>query len=402
MTIEVIHGDVLEVLADRMDEEFTAVFCDPPYGYDFMQKDWDHGVPGVSCWSEILRMSVPGALLLAFGGTRTYHRLTCAIEDSGYQIFDCLMWLHGQGFPKSNDISKSIDKAAGAERKVVGKHLGVPGLSTIKGWNDGPWSRGEAGNITAPATPDATTWSGYGTSLKPAWEPCVVARKPREGTYAQCAVAHGSGALWIDGGRLPYVNEAVPDLAHWKKTSGGWKNTSTKGVVPNDNSKGRWPANLVINHEAATMIGEQAERFFYCTKPAAGEKDAGLDGFYWRVDESVAFGYVPVTFTEWQLLDEKKRAIGNVHPTVKPIDLCRYYAKLIRPPESYLDDAVLCVPFSGTGSEIIGAMLAGWKNIVGVDNSEHSCEIARARIENWQYAYEESGSSDVKALRKWM
>jgi len=173
-------GDCLEVMRTMPDASIDSVVSDPPYGLSFMGKDWDHGVPGVPFWAEALRVAKPGAMLLAFGGTRTYHRLTCAIEDAGWEIRDCIMWVYGSGFPKSHDISKAIDKAAGAEREVVGTVKKKPSASSDchPGWVR-PWAEGKTTmQITAPATPEAEQWDGWGTALKPAYEKIIVARKP--------------------------------------------------------------------------------------------------------------------------------------------------------------------------------------------------------------------------------
>jgi hypothetical protein len=171
---EILAGDCREVMATFDAESVDSIVSDPPYGLSFMGKGWDHGVPGVEFWTEALRVAKPGAHLLAFGGTRTYHRLACAIEDAGWEIRDCVMWVYGSGFPKSHDVSKAIDKAAGAEREVVGSKLGQPGYSLTDG-KGGLYGGGFGANgtgegecqVTAPATPEAQQWAGWGTSLKP-------------------------------------------------------------------------------------------------------------------------------------------------------------------------------------------------------------------------------------------
>ena len=455
MTVEVICGDVIDVLATYADSTFTSTFSDPPYGYDFMCAKWDHGVPGVPYWAEVLRVSKPGAVLLAFGGSRTHHRLYCAIEDAGYEIFDSGAWIHAQGFPKSTSISKQIDKAAGKERKVVGRRpiaypdsdcWGIPNHHS-SGVTNNPvaykiptekngGNYGGARNITAPATPDAVIWDGYGTSLKPAIEFICCARKPRGGTYAQCAIEHGSGALNIAGTRIE-VGDGEPNLRTTKSRrdkanngyDGGWE------AVPRvfDGAHGRWPSNLILDPTSARLLGEQsgvrepgyrqnpstnkttwfgsrtgdhvegergyadtgtAARFFYCAKAARGERDAGLEGLPLK-DGDECYG-------DGLGNGPDRIARRNPHPCLKPLDLCRYFATLIRPPEAYLDDAVLCVPFCGTGSEIIGAILAGWRNIVGIELDADTCDIARARVAWWQRAHDETGLSDPKAILKVM
>ena len=248
----IIQGDVLEVLADEPDDSYDGCFCDPPYGYTFMGKKWDHAVPGPDYWAEVLRVLKPGAMLLVFGGTRTWHRLACAIEDAGFELRDTLMWLHGQGFPKSHDISKAIDKAAGAEREVVGYSRGVV-VEDNKGY--GGIARGGVGivqkacdvPVTAPATPAAKVWEGYGTGLKPSFEPVLLAMKPLDGTFAANALKWGVAGINVDGCRIVGA-----------KGSGQWGSDQTKsesifGMGGNDtrteqHTRGRWPSNLLLQH----------------------------------------------------------------------------------------------------------------------------------------------------------
>jgi len=406
--IDVLCGDVIDVLADYEDETFTACFCDPPYGLQFMGKRWDHGVPGVPYWAEVLRVLKPGAVLLAFGGTRTWHRLACAIEDAGFEIYDTLMWLHGSGFPKSHDISKAIDREAGAKRDIIGAYRVSGNALTptkVKGGTYGVAApNSPPGNIkiTAPATPDAVTWHGYGTALKPAvenvivarkpkapflapdWCPIFLARKPRTSTYAQTAVEHGTAALNIDGCRI--ATDDVVRSSHNVTIGGkgiyGGGIAATTGALP---GQGRWPANLLLDEDAAAMLdeqsGENVSRFFYCAKAARRERDAGLEG----MEKKGLAGH-----NKWTDVDYRKgngeitnAPHANYHPTVKPIALCEYLARLILPPEAYRDEATLLVPFAGSGSEMIGAWQAGWRNILGIELNDEYCQIARARLAHW-------------------
>ncbi len=174
----IYHGDCREVMAGLDEASFTACVTDPPYGLEFMGKEWDHGVPGVPYWRAILRVLKPGGVLLAFGGTRTYHRMACAVEDAGFEVRDCLMWLHGQGFPKSKDVSKAIDELKGAKRKVIGSKPVTCGTGAEFGKAVGTRHKGTVVDITAPATPEAALWTGYGSALKPAFEPIIWAQKP--------------------------------------------------------------------------------------------------------------------------------------------------------------------------------------------------------------------------------
>ena len=204
MRCKIAHGDCLEVMAKLPESCIDSIVTDPPYGLSFMGKNWDHGVPGVEFWEQALRVIKPGGHMLAFGGTRTHHRLMVAIEDAGWEIRDCLMWVYGSGFPKSLNVGKAIDREAGAEREVIGRNStsrGIkPGAHNYVG--AGVWCK--AGHdITAPSTDAAKQWEGWGTALKPAWEPIVLCRKPiSESTIAKNVVKWGTGALNIDGCRV--------------------------------------------------------------------------------------------------------------------------------------------------------------------------------------------------------
>jgi DNA modification methylase len=215
VTYTLHQGDCLQVMATLEANSFDSIVCDPPYGLNFMSKDWDHGVPGVAFWAEALRVAKPGAMLLAFGGTRTFHRLTCAIEDAGWEVRDVVSWLYGSGFPKSHDISKAIDKAAGAEREVVRTPItahSTAGKGISNELDERPWLTQARLNGyhehagPAPATPDAQTWHGWGTSLKPAHEPVVCAFKPLPDDTERCIIVENlsqkESQLWL----LSYVS----------------------------------------------------------------------------------------------------------------------------------------------------------------------------------------------------
>jgi len=325
MTYTLHTGDCRDVMATLPAESVDAIVCDPPYGLSFMGKGWDHGVPGVDFWVEALRVLKPGGHLIAFGGTRTYHRLAVAIEDAGFDVRDCLMWLYGSGFPKSLDVSKAMDKQAGAEREIIGhetkarSETGNSALPTLganvvyKTWN-----------ITAPSTDLAKEWHGWGTALKPAYEPAILARKPLRGTVADNVAQWGTGGFNIDGCRV-----------------------GDKG--------GRWPSNVILDEDAAAALDEQsgtgASRFFYTAKASRSEREAGLDGV------------------------EAQRA--NHHPTVKPIALMRYMIRLVAP-----RGAVVLDPFMGSGSTGCAAMVEGMQ-FIGIDITPEYVDIARRRLAWW-------------------
>ena len=252
-----LYNDDCRVVCDKVlqPDSIDSVICDPPYGLKFMGKDWDHGIPGVPFWSRIMRVCKPGAILLAFGGTRTHHRLTCAIEDAGWEIRDCVLWLYGSGFPKSLNISKTIDKAAGAERKVVGvdpqasrRNKSTSKFSGCYGQIDDA----ESCPITTPTTEAAKIWDGWGTALKPAYEPILIAMKPLDGTYAENALKYGVAGINVDGCRIETIGDA--DAKHrcsaWSKhehskTFHGTKYRDLSQVEP---PQGRWPANVILSH----------------------------------------------------------------------------------------------------------------------------------------------------------
>ena len=350
MNIDLHHGDCLEILRTIPVASVDAVVTDPPYGLSFMGKKWDYDVPSEDIWRECLRVLKPGGHLLAFAGTRTQHRMAVRIEDAGFEIRDMIAWVYGSGFPKSLDVSKALDKAAGAERKVVGQK--VRGDVEKAKANGSTYAAAEANknnkaifgygveNITTPATHAAQQWQGWGTALKPALEPITVARKPLIGTVSENALSHGTGAINIDGCR-------VGDGAD--RTSGGMSGVAASSVLEDGfhsermerPTGGRWPANLIHDggEEPTDLLGDAA-RFFYCAK--ANKADRGD---------------------------------GNKHPTVKPVELMRYLCRLVTPPKGIVLD-----PFMGSGSTGKAAVLEGFK-FIGIEREAEYMDIAKARIE---------------------
>ena len=422
MSYIIHHGDCREVMATLDAESVDAIVSDPPYGLSFMGKGWDHGVPGVEFWDEALRVAKPGAHLLAFGGTRTYHRLACAIEDAGWEIRDCVMWVYGSGFPKSHDVSKAIDKAAGAERsKVIGTKLGRPGMakdgSNQRSGFDAAFGGNASGvlstDITAPATDAARQWQGWGTALKPAWEPIIVARKPLVGTVAENVLTHGTGAINVDGCRV----EAAEPIQSHHGTNGAAGRTmgarreyviGTAGTM--FQTAGRWPANLIhdgseevvglfprgagasapvrgsersttgqngilghFNRVPGPFHGDSgsAARFFYCAKASKADRDEGCEGLAAKANPKLCdTGYESPT-----RMDGKPCAVQrNHHPTVKPTALMRYLCRLVTPPGGVVLD-----PFTGSGSTGKAATLEGFR-FIGIEREAEYVEIAKARI----------------------
>jgi DNA modification methylase len=395
-------GDCLDVLRTLPDNSVDSVVTDPPYGLSFMGKKWDYDVPASEVWAECLRVLKPGGHLLAFAGTRTQHRMAVRIEDAGFEIRDMIAWVYGSGFPKSLDVSKAIDKAAGAERKVVGSKLGLPGYHLHP--HDGGEALGHglssstyetrlaSSQITTPSTEAALQWQGWGTALKPALEPITVARKPFSGPVAANVLAHGTGAINVDGCRVgtsdklggggtsgstaahegyrrPWMDNPEHLAQHAKKCAAN---------VERAESLGRWPANLIHSGEddAIAGLGEQA-RFFYCAKASKKDRDEGLEhmeavhrvnGNKWTdQDYRVTNGERPPS--------AESGPRKNVHPTVKPTDLMRYLCRLVTPPNGIVLD-----PFMGSGSTGKAAKLEGFQ-FIGIEREAEYLEIAKARIE---------------------
>jgi DNA modification methylase len=421
--MSVITGDCLAAMAAMEPDSIDALVTDPPYdlvsvtkrfgsessrntpamGTDeggvwarkargFMGKTWDGtGVAfNPATWAEALRVAKPGAHLLAFGGTRTVHRMVCAIEDAGWEIRDMLVWGYASGFPKSLDVSKAIDKAAGATRDVVGPATRHAGQSyQWAGDVRHPTHSESKSAITAPATEDAAKWDGWGTALKPAWEPIVLARKPMRGTVAANVLEHGTGALNIDGCRIDYGQEPVPDLEHWKQTSGGWKNASTAGVVPNDNSKGRWPANVILTDPifdgdmegvegagAATTGGsiKTARQGFAQDSYMGG--GAGTEGYESYGDSGTysRFFVIPKAARSEREPAGHTGERANTHPTVKPVGLMRHLVRLVTP-----RGGVVLDPFLGSGTTAVAAIEEGF-DWIGIEKEAEYVSIAEARI----------------------
>jgi len=393
--VRIIVGDCLEAMRGMDAASVDAIVTDPPYGLSFMGKHWDHGVPGVDFWVEALRIAKPGTHLLAFGGTRTYHRLACAIEDAGWEVRDCIAWVYGSGFPKSLDVSKAIDKAAGAEREVVGRYMGATNIGKTSDGKRGYGCDGESTGgtdrtvfVTAPATDLARQWSGWGTALKPAFEPIIVARKPLIGTVAENVTTHGTGAMNVDGCRVEtaddlnggaYSAERKPSESEWVKHGGTIHSSTGRDYVQ---PAGRWPANLI--HDGSDEVvglfpsdGEQsAARFFYAAKASRRDREEGCECLPVRQTTGGGGMNDPNGDDVCGKYGSVKSPSRNHHPTVKPTALMRYLCRLVTPPGGIVLD-----PFAGSGSTGKGAVLEGF-NFIGIELDAEYAEIARARIGN--------------------
>lgn len=378
----VYAGDCIEVMRELPEASVDAVVTDPPYELGFMGKAWDGtGIAyQVDTWAAALRVLKPGGHLLAFSGTRTYHRMTCAIEDAGFEIRDCIAWMYGSGFPKSLDVSKAIDKAAGAERIDVGESPNWRESKRDREKNGRMEVRGEhAGRITIAATPEAQRWSGWGTALKPAFEPIVVARKPLTGTVAQNVLEHGTGALNIDACRIA----AADSFGGGAKATSGFVNGYERGEGWQAGSDlGRWPANVALDEAAATMLDQQSgERGGGSGSPIK----AGAFGKHGRygiahgaVTESYADNGGASRFFYTAKASRQDRNAGgladNTHPTVKPTDLMRWLIRLVTPPGGIILD-----PFGGSGSTGLAARAENVRCIL-IEREDEYLQIISDRL----------------------
>ena len=468
--ITIYRGDCRKVMAALPAASVDHILTDPPYGLEFMGKGWDRGVPGAEFWEAALRVAKPGAMLMAFGGTRTHHRLMCAIEDAGWEIRDCLMWLYGTGFPKSLDVSKAIDKvrhdrpailgvttwlasardAAGMTNAEIDAAFGFAGMAghwtstksqpavpTWEQWNalramlqfgdemdaevwrlngrkgkpgdawaerevvgqtdsrldkgtgvtvdfSGSTGRNADGllDITAPATDAAKLWDGWGTALKPAWEPIILAMKPCDGTFANNALTHGVAGINVDGGRVGLMTQDEVDRSEMSTKADGWgmKPRTWQGAEPN----GRWPANLILDEVAGAILDEDhgptsvtgrrtqrsKSRWVSAESPLPGQGTTNR-----KLTEYAGGPSNPSRFFYCAKASRKERGEGNTHPTVKPLALLRYLLTLLSTPTG----GVVLDPFTGSGSTLVAARQLGRKAI-GIEIEEKYCEIAAKRL----------------------
>ena len=401
-----------------------SIVTDPPYGLSFMGKRWDYDVPTVDLWGRALECLRPGGHLLAFAGTRTQHRMAVRIEDAGFEIRDLIAWVYGQGFPKSLDVSKAIDDAAGAVRERV---PATGGLSHNANMNDDGWKNiGDANPTMAtklPITDAARQWSGWGTALKPSLEPVTVARRPLDGTVAENVLAHGTGAINVDGCRVGAdggcrshgtdvrsqsqagaigayaTSPAVPGLGRWPanfihdgseevvalflETTSGFKKPG--GLYPRKGSAVNILSGSPVDSSVCYADSGSAARFFYESKATRNDRNEGCEAFFWheppgakrwlRIDEAT---YRRLEAENVELRKAKKTthkiAQGNIHPTVKPTDLMGYLMRLVTRPGGIVLD-----PFMGSGSTGKAAVLEGF-GFVGIERDPDHFDVAKARI----------------------
>jgi site-specific DNA-methyltransferase (adenine-specific) len=447
----VYHGDLFEVLPEFERDSIDVCVTDPPYGLGFMGKEWDQltSKQKVSAmkqqqhwhqaWAEeVWRVLKPGAHLLAFGGTRTFHRLTCALEDADFEIRDCLMWLYGTGFPKSLNVQQAINKAQEGFPQG-GPDPTSPNHGKFKGGctDDSPTGQGfgagagsfmdEQGNGRGN---DEGPWQGWGTALKPAWEPIILARKPLSGTVAENVLTYGTGALNIDACRIETqdnLNGGAYSGGKRTPVSGEERSAVAAGMYGEDGRltpeqytqpQGRWPANVILDEEAALQLNAQAgervspwignanghtrgakgglmfggteqrtehktgyldsggaSRFFYCAKPGRSERDIGCEDLPIRTG-----GEATDRVDGTDGLNSPRAGSGrtggarNTHPTVKPLSLMRWLIRLVTPPGGVVLD-----PFLGSGTTAM-ACIPEHCGYIGIEKEKESFIIAEHRI----------------------
>jgi len=388
----------MDVLASLPTNSVDSVVTDPPYELGFMRKSWDStGIAYQNAlWSQVLRVLKPGGHLLAFGGARTYHRMACAIEDSGFEIRDQIMWVYSSGFPKSLDIAKAIDKKLGIEPNIIGR---IKTNTGIKGGNFSAGSKQGDLDVTEATSELAKQWDGYGTALKPAHEPICMARKPLNGNTLNNVLNHGTGALNIEGCRIG------ADGTRGKSSRTTYDSWQARQIITGSEC-GRWPANIIhdgsyevaalfpnapgqqgdlhptrrfraakacysdmpppIHHSARIDNNISAARFFYCAKTSPKDRHEGL------IHPGPQFSRgSTLRAIENKGADRK----GNFHPTVKPTELMRYLCRLVTP-----KGGVILDPFMGSGSTGKAALLEGF-GFIGCEKEPEYFEIAKRRIE---------------------
>lgn len=428
-------------LREFPDNYFDSVITDPPYGLSFMGKRWDYDVPSIELWEEVLRVAKPGATLLCFAGSRTQHRMAVNIEDAGWILKDCIMWIYGSGFPKATDISKQLDKRAGIEREVIGEREGtfadirrdeITGQDSLHGGDKAKERPRIKSFITTPSTPEAQLWDGWKShGLKPAYEPILIALKPNEGSYAANALTYGVAGLNIEGSRIGTEDTTTRHNSSSSYMTGTIGQTQPKiERYKTGSSSGRYPANIILDEEAAEMLDEQsgvsksvmsmrglahtgrhgglgdlghnlnlnsnsirghndsggASRFFYCAKASKAERNAGCEDFEKEIGHNrfdkceVCGGYIlqnPDRNSACKCenpVRRNNRIKGNYHPTVKPLKLIEYLCKLTKTPTG----GIVLDPFAGSGTTGLACINTG-RDYILIDINPEFREIFIAR-----------------------
>jgi site-specific DNA-methyltransferase (adenine-specific) len=449
--MRLLLGDCLDKLKELDDNSVDSIVTDPPYGIAFMAKKWDYDVPSQAIWEECMRVLKPGGHLLSFAGSRTYHRMAVRIEDAGFEIRDQIMWIYGSGFPKSHDVGKNIEKIkvggkanltqVGTKKGLVAtnhndkaKSSNPSGFSyrtNQKGYSEVATDRTQV-NGEIPVYEITNDYKGWGTALKPAHEPIVMARKPLIGTVADNVLEWGVGGINIDGCRIGEGTGETKTITQKGAKFKTWSDdpletrwheqgfNKSEGNSYEVKDLGRFPANIILDEEAGKILDEQsgnktgqrgvvkgtepshskknaiygdysmvegkfaepidelggASRFFYCPKASKSDRDEGLT-------ELQTNSKIGATFSGNQNVgkiganpNKPTQPRANIHPTVKPTELMKYLIRLVTP-----KGGVVLDPFMGSGSTGKAAVREGME-FIGIEREEEYYEIAKQRIEN--------------------
>ena len=389
--VTLLLGDCLTSLHKIPSDSVDSIVTDPPYGLNFMGKKWDYDIPSVEIWSECLRVLKPGGHMLAACGTRTQHRMVVNIENAGFEIRDVITHLYGQGFPKSQDISKAIDKAAGADRETIGVKPKTRSDNPSSGSPKGGRSCGAIFDdeksemlLTAPATEEAKQWSGWGSALKPACEFWTLCRKPlSESTIANNVLKHGTGALNIDAGRIgtegSRTNASAP-----KAERNGFVKGFVGGTETVIHDQGRFPSNVILDEEAGKVLDEQTKGVLHSagkgrTKNIISEYNASSyhAPIIRQSNRFEDFDNVGASrFFYIAKASKSDRGDGNDHATVKPIKLMEYLINLVTP-----KGGIILEPFAGSGTTLLAAEKVG-VCCKAFEIDPHHCDIILARFKS--------------------
>ena len=441
---KILEGSMLDILPTLEENSFDSCITDPPYELNFMGKGWDRS--GIAfrkeTWEQVYRVLKPGAYLCAFGGSRTFHRIACAIEDAGFEIRDTIMWLYGSGFPKSLNVGKAVEglltlgtSNTTAQHKLNGEKLdkgnwGLCKLQKEQEYRDKDYdTEGEVnyrlGKLN-PTTEEGKKWNGYGTCLKPAYEPIIVARKPIEKSVAENVLKYGCGAINIDECRVG--NETIKggttpdfkDVAKKQKEMGNIGGLSF-GQVRNaerielKDHEGRFPSNVILTYDETDFDevcggmpkndnGDSSSRYFYCAKASKKDRDEGLDMFEdrnMRTEQNREIHSAGCEYVENGKVKQNPHLQSsikkNFHPTVKPIDLMQYLVRMFTP-----KDGAILEPFAGSGSTGKATMFENRERnanytITMIEITHEYIPIIKARCD---YAINKYKYDDEKALRE--
>jgi site-specific DNA-methyltransferase (adenine-specific) len=419
MSYKIIHGDNIDTLKQYPDNHFDSIVTDPPYGIEFLGKDWDNNTGAVETWEQCFRVLKPGGHLLAFSAARTYHNLATNIEGAGFDIRDQLMWLYASGFPKAQDIGKAIQRRQGVKETKPVEDNGRKRMAVKLAETNGTADPGFSGMDTIPTSPEAINWQGWKTALKPAHEPIVMARKPFKGSTIDNVLKHGTGALNIDATRIEYDGSKLgnPNTAEGVRQQ---KGEFGNGMMPSQpaewNEQGRFPSNVLGEVEGY-------QKFFYCPKVSRAERHCGFEqldhiatkdatngGNYMSTTthptdpklQKGSLDHIPAPFgdvkgcyvdgerfavkhqeyqqtgTLGRMKDKMHQTqVGNNHPTVKPVELMKYLVRLVTPENGKVLD-----PFNGSGSTGMACAELGYE-YVGCELDQAYVDIATKRIEGW-------------------